>query len=118
MTAPADHDAYLAPLPADRAARLAALRARINARLPDAVEVISYAMPGFRMPNGKVILGYAAWKAHYALYPHSGTALSAVGPAPEGLTIDRGTLRAPWDRDIPDAVLDAVIAARRAEIGA
>lgn len=115
--AASDHDSYLAALPPDRAARLSALRARIAARLPGAVEVISYSMPGFRMPSGKVALGYAAWKQHYALYPHSGTALSDIGPLPQGVVAEGGTLRCPWDADLPDALLDRVIARRLAEIG-
>lgn len=117
MAAPADHDAYLASLPPDRAARLSDLRARIATRLPAAVEVISYAMPGFRMPGGKVVLGYAAWTAHHALYPHSGTALSALVPLPDGIVVSGGTLRCPWDHAVPDDLLDRIIAARLAEIG-
>lgn len=115
---PADHDAYLATLPDAQAAILAALRARIAARLPQAAEVISYAMPGYRLPSGKVVLGYAAWRKHYALYPHSGSALSGLGPLPEAITAQGGTLRIPWQTTLPDALLDQVIALRLAEVGA
>ena len=116
MAALADHDAYLAALPPDRAARLSDLRHRLAERLPDTVEVISYSMPAFRRPGGKVVIGYAGWRAHYALYPHSGNALSEIGPLPEGVEVAKGTLRCAWDRVLPDALLDRILAARRAEL--
>lgn len=116
MTAPADHDAYLATLPPERARTLAALRARIGARLPQAAEVISYSMPGFRLPAGKVVLGYAGWKGHYAIYPHSGSALSGIGALPEGIVAEGGTLRVPWEVELPDALLDRLVALRLAEL--
>ncbi|MGR3321980.1 MAG: iron chaperone [Pseudooceanicola sp.] len=117
MPGPADHDAYIAALPGDRAAILSDLRRRIGARLPGATEVISYAMPGFRLPSGKVALGYAGWKGHYAIYPHSGTALAGLGDLPEGITATTGTLKVPWSQEVPDALLDRVVAARLAELG-
>ncbi|OWU84744.1 hypothetical protein ATO6_10430 [Oceanicola sp. 22II-s10i] len=117
MTAPADHDAYLATLPPDRAACLNDLRRRIAAQVPDAVEVISYAMPGFRLPGGKVVMGYAAWKAHYAIYPHSGSTLAGVSDLPDGMTAQGGTLRVPWDLSVPDDLISRIVALRRAEIG-
>lgn len=116
MAAPADHDAYLASLPPAQADTLAALRARIGTRLPQAAEVISYSMPGYRLPSGKMVLGYAAWKKHYALYPHSGTALSGIGALPEGITAQSGTLRIQWEVPLPDPLLDRVIALRLAEL--
>ncbi len=55
MSAPDTHDAYLAPLPADQRQALQALRAYL-APLPDATEVISYAMPGYRLGKRIVAL--------------------------------------------------------------
>jgi len=117
VAAAADHDAYLAGLASERAGTLAELRARVGRRLPDAVEVISYAMPAYRLPSGKVVLGYAAWTRHYGIYPHSGTALADLGALPDGCEADGGTLRIPWAVTLPDALLDRIIAARLAELG-
>lgn len=65
--APKSPDAYLASLsPKDRAA-LSKVRAQIRAAAPDATEVISYAMPAFRMPGG-VIAWYFAFPNHLSLF--------------------------------------------------
>ena len=55
-------------------AALTALRATLADLLPGHLEVISYAMPGFRQPGpkGKMVAGYAAFARHLGLYPHSG----------------------------------------------
>jgi uncharacterized protein YdhG (YjbR/CyaY superfamily) len=74
MTATQSHDAYLAAQPADKRAVLQHLRETIRAHVPEAEEVISYAMPGFRLPGGKVFAGYAA-KKNCGYYPHSGNIL-------------------------------------------
>jgi len=68
-------DAYLSVLPPDQSAALRALRTTLRSLLPEAVECMSYAMPGFRMPGGKMAAGYAAFKRHLGLYPHSGSVI-------------------------------------------
>jgi len=71
----AEVDAYIAAIsnPAQRAA-LSVLRATLRALLPDHLECISYAMPGFRAPGpkGKMVAGYAAFARNCGFYPHSG----------------------------------------------
>lgn len=122
MTGFEPHDAYLAPLPADQRAALQALRAGIVARLPTAAPCMSYAMPAFRVaaPKGtKVVAGFAAFKHHLGFYPFSGSVVPAFAErlAAEGFrTSKSGVLFTP-DRPLPDWALDALIAARLAEIG-
>lgn len=67
-------EAYLAALPADQQSALRALHATLARLLPDHVACLSYAMPGFRQPGpgGKMVVGYAAFRHHLGLYPHSG----------------------------------------------
>ena len=71
MPAFATHDAYLATLPADQRALLGQVRAQLGALLPQATEVISYAMPGYRIGE-KMVAGYAGFAKHCGFYPHSG----------------------------------------------
>ena len=71
----AEVEAYLAALPPNFRAAAETLRAQ----LPDHIECLSYAMPGFREPMGRMIAGYSAPRHHLGLSPHSG---NVIPPAP------------------------------------
>ncbi|MDZ4086749.1 MAG: DUF1801 domain-containing protein [Tabrizicola sp.] len=111
-------DAYLAALPPDQREALTALRARLQSLLPDHLEVMSYAMPGFRQPGpkGKMVIGYAAFARHLGLYPHSGTVIPQIDCTPFK-TSKSGVLFTP-DQPLPDFLLKAILATRQAEIAA
>ena len=111
-------DAYIAALPDDQRDALTSVRARLKALLPDHLEVMSYAMPGFRQPGpkGKMIAGYAAFARHLGLYPHSGTVIPLIDCAPFK-TSKSGILFTP-DTPLPDALLLRIIQTRQAEIAA
>ncbi|MFN4201517.1 MAG: iron chaperone [Tabrizicola sp.] len=112
----AEVDAYLAALPADQHAALSELRMRLKALLPDHVETLSYAMPGFRQPGskGKVVAGYAAFARHLGLYPHSGRVIPQIDCTPFR-TSKSGVLFTP-DRPLPDALLRRIVETRQAEL--
>lgn len=116
--APADVEAYLAALPADRQAALRALRATLRRLLPEHVECMSYAMPGFRQPGakGKMVAGYAAFAKHLGLYPHSGSVIPQIDCTPFR-TSKSGVLFTP-DQPLPDRLVETVLRARQAEIAA
>ncbi len=111
-------DAYLAALPADQREALTALRIRLRTLLPDHGEVMSYAMPGFRQPGPKgcMVAGYAAFARHLGLYPYSGSVIPRIDCAPFK-TSKSGVLFTP-DRPLPDALLEAIIRIRQAELAA
>jgi uncharacterized protein YdhG (YjbR/CyaY superfamily) len=111
-------DAYITALPPDQRDALTELRARLMALLPDHVETMSYAMPGFRQPGpkGKMVIGYAAFAIHLGLYPHSGTVIPQIDCAPFK-TSKSGVLFTP-DRPLPDALLRQIIETRQAELAA
>ena len=117
MPAPASHDAYLAGQSPAQAALLTAFRARLAALLPEADEVISYAMPGFRQ-GGKVVAGYPGWVKHCSFYPHSGNVVPQFEGelAALGLGFTKSAVHFTADRPIPEDLLRLMIAARRAEI--
>ncbi len=109
-------DTYLAALPADQQAALTVLRARLKALLPDHIECMSYAMPGFRHPGpkGKMVAGYAAFARHLGLYPHSGTVIPLIDCTPFKSS-KSGVLFTP-DRPLPDRLLHQIVRARQAEL--
>ena len=107
-------DAYIAAQKPEFARALTDLRTTIAAILPDHSECISYAMPGFRHPNGKMTIGYAAFARHIGLYPHSGSIIGQIDCRPfktskSGITFAPETLP-------PRALIAQMITARLAQI--
>jgi uncharacterized protein YdhG (YjbR/CyaY superfamily) len=114
----AEVDAYLYALPPDQRDALTTLRARLKTLLPDHLEVMSYAMPGFRQPGpkGKMVVGYAAFAKHLGLYPHSGTVIPLIDCTPFK-TSKSGVLFTP-ENPLSDTLLEQIIRARQTEIAA
>ncbi|MCF1708481.1 hypothetical protein L0V05_06590 [Tabrizicola sp. J26] len=120
MTGSAEVDAYLTALPPDQRDALSDLRLRLARLLPDHVECMSYAMPGFREPGskGKMVAGYAAFARHLGLYPHSGSVIPALAADCAGFkTSKSGVLFTP-DHPLPDALLEKIVRRRQAELAA
>lgn len=111
-------DAYISALPPEQRAALTDLRVRLRAILPDHLEVMSYAMPGFRQPGpkGKMVVGYAAFAKHLGLYPHSSSVIPQIDGAPFK-TSKSGVLFTPG-LPLPDALLRRIIETRQAELAA
>jgi uncharacterized protein YdhG (YjbR/CyaY superfamily) len=109
-------DAYLATLPPAQFHALQDLRTLIAARLPGHIEVISYAMPGFRQPGpkGKMVAGYAAFARHLGLYPHSGSVIPRIDCTPFK-TSKSGVLFTP-DHPLPAALVHRILDLRLAEL--
>lgn len=118
MAHPETHDAYLDTLPADQRAALQALRAQIISAAPDAREVFSYGVPAFRVGagKGKVLVGYAAMKAHCGLYVFEGDLVARFAGQLAGFSTDKGTIRFTPDAPLPEALVREIVAARLAEI--
>ena len=112
---PATVDEYLARLPEDRRADMALLRATIRAAAPDATEVITYKMPGFKA-HGTFLVSYDAFKRHYSLFPASQVVVDELGEAIQPYLAGRGTIRFPVSRPIPTDLVTRIVKARLAEV--
>ena len=114
----AEVEAYLAALPPHFRAAAETLRAQLKTLLPDHIECMSYAMPGFRAPGpkGKMVAGYAAFTHHLGLYPHSGSVIPRIDCSPFK-TSKSGVLFTPG-RPLPNSLLTLIIETRLAEIHA
>ena len=114
-------DAYIAavPDPAKQAA-LNDLRSVLRALLPDHVECLSYAMPGFRQPGlkGRMVAGYAAFAKICGYYPHSGHIIPQFAGDLTGYNTSKGGILFTPDHPLPEALIAKFIAARLAEIAA
>lgn len=98
---------YVATFPTDVQARLGLLREVIYDTIPDATEIIRYAMPAV-MLDGRYVVHYAAWKHHIGLYP--------IPPMPADLETEvapyrstKDTMRLPHGTPLPSTILRQVL---------
>lgn len=91
-------DEYIRKCPKAVQPALRQLRQAIRQAAPEAEELISYQMPGYKF-HGMLIF-FAAWKAHISMYPAPWTApeLKEEMSAYEG---SKGTIKFPLDQPLP-----------------
>ena len=107
--------AYFASLPPTVRTRMKAVRDMVRSIAPDAVEVFSYGIPGFRL-DGKPLVWYAAFKHHTSLYPMTATIRKAHASALKGYKMSTGTVQFPLDEPLPTALVKRLVKARLAEL--
>lgn len=115
MAAPTNVEEYLAELPDERRDAMEKLRQAINAAAPDATETIAYSMPALRSHGGQFLVSYAAYKAHYSLFPASDEVVKALGEELAPYLAGMGTIRFPASRPIPLATVTKIVKVRVAE---
>lgn len=106
---------YLATLTDAQRAAMEQLRLAILEVAPDAQEAFGYGIPAFRL-HGKPLVWYAAWKAHYSLYPLSASMVREHAGAMEGYETAKGTIRFPAGRPLPLGLVQALVRSRIGEI--
>ena len=112
MKTAATIDDFLADLPADQRAALEVLRQQIHAVAPEAVEVIAYGIPGFRL-HGRYFLGFGAAGKKCSFY--CGTYLRNFDVELAGYRTLKGTIHFTPQKPIPPKVLTAIVKARVAD---
>jgi uncharacterized protein YdhG (YjbR/CyaY superfamily) len=110
-------DAYIAAATEPHRVLLARVRGAVRDACPDATEAISYGMPAFRL-HGRLLLSYAAYLRHCAVYPASGRVQEALGPDLAPFLAEKATIRFTVDRPLPDELLRRIVAVRVAEVAA
>ena len=109
---PTTIDEYIAQLPEDVQPVLARIRAVIKEAAPEAVEKISYGMPGYYLNGGLVWFG--AWKHHIGFYPRTPEMEASI----EGLSAYQGTkgsVHFPLDKPMPYELISKIVKFRAAE---
>ncbi len=102
-------NAYIAARPPVVRKRLTELRATIKAVAPKATPGFGYGIPGFRLDD-RVLVYYAAFKAHVSIYPISREFEQANATALRPYaTSGKGTLRFPLDTPIPKGLVKRVV---------
>ena len=85
--------------------RLSEVRAIIHAAIPDAEERISWSMPTFW--KGRNIIHFAAAKKHLGLYP-GGEATQAFACELKEYDVSKGTIRFPWNKELPAELIQRI----------
>lgn len=109
-------DEYLLNVSEPHLTSLVELRKTLRELLPEAEEVISYSMPGFRVAGG-VVAGFAAFKNHVSYFPHSGNIVPQLTPQElVGLEGKDGTLRFQPGQLLSVNVVEKLVTLRLREI--
>jgi uncharacterized protein YdhG (YjbR/CyaY superfamily) len=108
-------DAYIAAQPAEARPVLEKMRQVIGKAIPDADETISYGMPAYAL-GGRVVVYFAGWKQHAALYPGSAQTFAAFGKDVAGYATSKGTLQFPLGEPLPVRLIAAIAKHRAKEV--
>ena len=85
--------------------KLREIRELLRAAVPDAEERISWSMPTYR--KGRNILHYAASRKHLGLYP-GGEATTVFAEELKEYDVSKGTIRLPWNKELPAELIQAI----------
>lgn len=90
---------------------MALLRETVVAAAPEAVEVITYKMPGLKL-DGRFLVSYDAYKAHFSLFPASDVVVAELGEEIAPYLAGSGTIRFPASRPLPTDLIRRIVAIR------
>ena len=108
-------DEYIAAQPDAVQAVLELVRGAIRKALPRAEEAISYKMPTYEL-NGEVVLYFAGWKQHYALYAATDSVVAAFKDELAPYEVDKGTIRFPLSKPVPTELIERIARFRAKEV--
>jgi uncharacterized protein YdhG (YjbR/CyaY superfamily) len=114
MQKPNSADEYIAAYPATIQKRLQQIREVIKTAVPQAQEVISYGMPGYKINS--VLVYFAGWDKHIGFYPGAG----AIAHFKNELSVykgAKGSVQFPLDEPLPVAIINKIVAYRIKEDG-
>ncbi len=93
-------DEYIATLSEPHNTRLQSLREAIKSAAPEAVEMISYNMPAFRI-YGKILVYFAAHTNHIGFYPAETAVIGLFKEELARYNTSKGTIQFQLDKPIP-----------------
>ena len=103
-------DTYLSHIPEPQRGALEHVRELFQQTAPDAEEVISYGMPGFKY-KGKYLGGVNMFKNHLSFFP-TNEPVATYQEQLQGFTLSTGTVQFTPDHPIPDELVVAMIRCR------
>jgi len=112
MIKSASIDEYIASFPEETQKLLQQMRNTIKAVAPEAQEVISYAMPAFRL--NRILVYFAGYKNHIGFYP-SGSAIATFKKELSPYKSAKGSVQFPLDKPLPVELIKEMVKLRVAE---
>ena len=85
--------------------KLNEVRAILRSALPDAQERISWSMPTYW--KGQNLIHFAASKKHIGIYP-GGEATTVFAEELAGIDVSKGTIRLPYDKELPAELIKKI----------
>lgn len=111
---PKTPDEYLASTPEPARSTLEHIRKVIRSVVPkETTEVISYRIPMFKYRG--MLVGYAAFAKHCSLFPTGSGVIDKFSKELKNYSTNKGTIRFPADKPLPDALIKKIVKARVAE---
>lgn len=111
---PATIDAYIGAQPPPVRAALEDIRAAIGRGMPQAQEAIAYGIPAYRL-GGRLVLYFAGWKKHCAVYPLSEAMREAFGEALAPYAAKKDSLHFKLGAPVPSGLIQQIAAFRASE---
>jgi len=99
---PQNVDEYIAAQDEAVQPKLREIRGILRSELPDALEKISWSMPTYW--KGRNLIHFAASKKHLGLYPGD-EATAAFAEELKDFDVSKGTIRLPYDRELPEELI-------------
>jgi uncharacterized protein YdhG (YjbR/CyaY superfamily) len=110
-------DEYIASRPVPVQPALQSVRSALRKALPGAEEVISYQMAAYRQ-HGRIVVYFAGWKEHYAIYPGSASLVAAFQDELAPYEQSKGTIRFPLSKPVPVRLIARIAKFRAQEVEA
>src|SRR5258708_24975697 len=112
MTKPVNVDEYISGFPKETQKMLEQLRATVKKAAPNAEEVISYAIPAFKL-NG-MLVWFAAFSNHIGFYPR-GSGIEAFKKELSIYKGAKGSVQFPLNKPLPSGLIAKIVKFRVTE---
>jgi len=112
MNKPSNIDEYIAIFPGEVQDMLEQIRATIKNAAPQAIEVISYGMPAFKL-NG-ILVWFAAYSKHIGFYPKA-SGIEVFKKELSAYKKAKGSVQFPLDKPLPLELISEIVKFRLEE---
>lgn len=107
-------DDYLLNMSGPNRRELERIRSIIRESLPEATEVITYGMPGFKY-NGKYLVAFNTFRDHLGLFPTSGP-IETFKDRLKDYKTSKGGIQFTAGHPLPKSLIKDILAARVAQL--